>query len=108
MPLTQLFLHETGVTDLSPLEGMPLAEITLPHHVTKGVDVLRRMKALAKIYGQPGGEVTDLTPLRGMPLTGLFLNESGVTDLSPLEGMQLREIYLPTRVEKGMRPTPRA
>ena len=57
MPLTSLcLLGCDDVTDLSPLEGMQLVKVSLPSRVTKGMDVIRRMKSLTRINGQPADE----------------------------------------------------
>jgi uncharacterized membrane protein len=50
MPLTALWIYRTGITDLTPLQGMPLEEIRLtPKNITKGLDILRDMKNLKTI-----------------------------------------------------------
>ncbi|MGA2035583.1 MAG: tetratricopeptide repeat protein, partial [Thermoguttaceae bacterium] len=57
MPLTWLHLYGCdNAKDLSPLEGAELSEIGLPPHVTKGMDVIRRMKSLKTINNQPAEE----------------------------------------------------
>ena len=43
-------IDNTGVTDLTPLQGMPLEEIHLtPKNITRGLDILRDMKSLKTI-----------------------------------------------------------
>jgi hypothetical protein len=50
MPLRVLWIHNTGITDLNPLQGMPLEEIRLtPKNVTRGLGILRDMKSLKTI-----------------------------------------------------------
>jgi Leucine-rich repeat (LRR) protein len=50
IPLTALAIENTDVTDLGPLQGMPLAEVRLtPKKITRGLDVLRDMKSLQTI-----------------------------------------------------------
>ncbi len=50
MPLRLLWIYETGITDLTPLQGMPLEEMRLtPKNITRGLDVLRDMKSLKTI-----------------------------------------------------------
>jgi formylglycine-generating enzyme required for sulfatase activity len=50
MPLMALWIDETGITDLNPLQGMPLEDIRLtPKNITKGLDILRDMKSLKTI-----------------------------------------------------------
>jgi hypothetical protein len=48
--VTDLDLAQTGITDLTPLQGMPLGEIRLtPKNITRGLDILRDMKSLKTI-----------------------------------------------------------
>ena len=48
--LRALDLEDTGVTDLSPLQGMTLGDIRIPaKNITQGLDVLRAMKSLNTI-----------------------------------------------------------
>ena len=50
MALRKLAIQNTGVTDLTPLQGMPLEEIRLtPKNITRGLDILRDMKSLKTI-----------------------------------------------------------
>ena len=50
MPLTWLWIDDTGITDLNPLQGMLLEEIHLtPKKITRGLDILRDMKSLKTI-----------------------------------------------------------
>jgi hypothetical protein len=50
MALTKLSIDHTGVTDLTPLQGMPLEEIRLtPKNITRGLNMLRDIKSLKTI-----------------------------------------------------------
>src|SRR5262249_33721098 len=50
MPLKTLFVNTPGVTDLRPLQGLPLEDVRLtPENITKGLDALRHMKGLKTI-----------------------------------------------------------
>jgi serine/threonine protein kinase/formylglycine-generating enzyme required for sulfatase activity/Leucine-rich repeat (LRR) protein len=50
VPLKTLSIYDTGITDLTPLQGMPLEEIRLtPKNITRGLDILRDMKSLKTI-----------------------------------------------------------
>jgi hypothetical protein len=45
-----LWIENTGITDLTPLQGMPLEEIHLtPKNITQGLNILRDMKGLKTI-----------------------------------------------------------
>src|SRR5262249_28119575 len=50
MPLKVLWVENTGITDLTPVQGMPLEDIILtPRSITWGLDILRDMKNLKTI-----------------------------------------------------------
>jgi serine/threonine protein kinase/uncharacterized membrane protein len=50
MPLRVLWIYNTGITDLTPLQDMPLEDIRLtPKNITHGLDILRAMKSLKTI-----------------------------------------------------------
>ncbi len=54
MPLEVLDIRSTAVTDLTPLEGMSLRYLGFtPHSITKGLDVVRRMRTLTSIVATP-------------------------------------------------------
>ena len=43
-------MYDTPITDLTPLQNMPLERITLtPKNITRGLDILRDMKGLKTI-----------------------------------------------------------
>jgi len=64
-------LSNSGVTDLAPLQGLPLIQLELDN--------------LA---------ISDLSALKGMPLKNLYLTNTKVTDLTPLAGMNLDILWL--------------
>jgi BspA type Leucine rich repeat region (6 copies) len=50
VPLKALAIQHTGITDLTPLRGMPLEKIRLtPKNIARGLDLLRGMKGLKTI-----------------------------------------------------------
>ena len=69
MMLSQLDCGDSQVSNLSPVETMPLTSLQLR-----------------------GSRVTDLRPLQGKKLAFLQIANTAVTDLSPLKGMPLREL----------------
>ena len=99
MPLTELRVLSTPISDLSPLRGMSLTSL-----IVYGAG--GKLSDLSPLEGMPlrelnlsamGGErlVEDLAPLKGMPLTDLDLDGfEHVSDLSPLERMQLHRLNL--------------
>jgi serine/threonine protein kinase len=64
MPLTSLDIsHCSDLHDLSALEGMRLETIALStRNITRGMDVLRRMKTLRTIANAPGGKGPEPYP----------------------------------------------
>ena len=50
MRLMELNIANTAITDLTPLQGMPLEHVRLtPKNITRGLDILRDMKSLKTI-----------------------------------------------------------
>jgi hypothetical protein len=50
MPLMRLWIQNTGITDLTPLQCIPLEEIRLtPKNITRGLDILRDRKSLKTV-----------------------------------------------------------
>jgi internalin A len=75
---------QSGISDLSPLAGIPFNALDL--------------------RGQP---VSDLSPLKGMPLRLLGIEDTRVTDLKPLAGMKLEKLYLNNTPVSDARPLAR-
>lgn len=82
--------EQAELTDLSPLQGMALTELSLAGcGQVRDLTPLKGMK-LVKLDLNRCGQLRDLSPLRGLPLTWLSLAQCGqVHDLSPLKGMPL-------------------
>jgi Leucine-rich repeat (LRR) protein len=110
MPITNLHIH-APVTDLAPLRGMPVAELTLIGGAATSLEPLRGMPLTHLTLSQmplpdisalrglklkelrlDGTRTADLSPLQGMPLTRLDLANLPVSDLTPLEGMPLQSL----------------
>ena len=90
LPITEIGLNRTKVTDLTPLKGLRLRRLNL-----EGISV----SDLSPLAGMPlewldvsGSKVSDLTPLKGMPLEWLGVSGSKVSDLTPLKGMPLESL----------------
>ncbi|MFO0958885.1 MAG: protein kinase [Isosphaeraceae bacterium] len=90
LPLEELTCFETGVTDLSPLKGMPLKLLNCERTPVSDLAPLRGIPLSRLNLGRT--KVSDLAPLRGMRLVNLSIHDTGVSDLSPLEGMPLQEL----------------
>ncbi|MDD4870302.1 MAG: protein kinase [Kiritimatiellae bacterium] len=85
--------NRLDVTDLSPLMGMPLAELSLAgNNNIRNISPLERMPLMA--LDLTSTSVTDLSPLKGIPLTSLLLGFVPVSDISPLKGMPLTALSL--------------
>jgi hypothetical protein len=54
--LTSLWLTGTKVTDLSPLKGMPLKELSCDFQPERDAEILRSIKTLETINGKPAAE----------------------------------------------------
>ena len=67
--LDSLFIRNTPVSDLSPLEDLQLKELTIS-----------------------GSAVTDITPLSHLPLEVLYMDNIDVKDLSPITNMPLSRL----------------
>jgi Leucine-rich repeat (LRR) protein len=101
MPLTQLTCWNTQVSDLSALKGLPLALLECSNTHVSDLSPLKGMslKYLSCGYTQ----VSVLSPLEGMPLTDLYCENTAVTDLSPLKGMNLTVVrFTPKNITKGL------
>jgi serine/threonine protein kinase/formylglycine-generating enzyme required for sulfatase activity len=91
--MTGNFSQQAGISDLSPLTGLPLTELS--------VDGNSRLSDLSPLKGMSlqtlyahNSAISDLTPLTGMPLQHLALWEWSGSDLSPLKGMPLTELNI--------------
>jgi internalin A len=67
-----LDLSKCDLTDLSPLQGLPLTEL----------------------YLEDNARLADITALRGMPLQKLYLSRTRVENLGPLRGAPLEDLNL--------------
>ena len=80
--LRELSAVGTPVTDLAPLAGLPLTRLNIRN--TKVSDLEQLRDAPLKILDVASTAVRDLAPLAGMPLEAATLETTEVTDLSPL------------------------
>ena len=89
LPLRELSVSVTNVTDLTPLSQMKLTSLEVVScHNLSDLSPLSNLP-LESLYCGGYTQVTDLTPLKGLPLKNLDISYTGVTDLSPLTGSQL-------------------
>jgi len=71
MPLENLTICATQVSDLKPLKDLKLTSLNCD-----------------------SSRVTDLSPLTNLPLTTLMIHNTNVSDLSPVRGMRLRSLVM--------------
>jgi formylglycine-generating enzyme required for sulfatase activity len=89
-----------ALSDLSPLQGMPLTFLACGNTQVNNLAPLKGMPLT--ILSMDGTQVADLSPLEGMPLTILWCDKAKVTDLSPLARVkgplkELRCDFVPER-----------
>ena len=89
------FFGYRNVTRLTPLIGMPIAEMNL-----QGCGELRDLGPLRgmplKFLNISDTRVSDLSPLRGAPMVELLASDTPIHDLTPLKGMRLTAVNLST------------
>ena len=92
MPLRQLSLAYTSVSDLSHLKGKPLQSLTIAY---------APVESLTPLQGAPlmhlhlsSTKVHDLSPLTKMPLKTLHLDRTPITNLKPIASLPIRELRL--------------
>jgi hypothetical protein len=91
MPLTFLVCYFTKVSDLSPLKQ---AKLTYLHCGRTQVTDLSPLAGMPLTYlAIANSKFSDLTPLKGMPLESLWCSETRVTNLSPLKGLPLTNFH---------------
>ena len=92
LPLSDLACFGSGVTNLTPISGMPLHSLWLTGNwELTNLEPLKGMPLT--FFACDNSQVADLSPLSGMPLTYLICHVTKVADLSPLKGMPLEELY---------------
>jgi serine/threonine-protein kinase len=87
------------LSDLRPLDGMPLHELSVQNNQIEDLAPLAGLRLFRfNCYGNPkrsyGKPIKSLAPLKGMPLMDLSLTSLGDGDLSPLAGMPLTSLSI--------------
>jgi predicted Ser/Thr protein kinase len=80
--VTGLELPASGVSDLSPLRGLP------------GLKTLKCVGGFRSDNTTKDSRLLDLTSLKGLKLTSLDISNTNIADLSPLKGMPLTELII--------------
>ena len=92
LPLVMLGISECPVTDLSPLTGMPLEQLSAQE--TKVMDLTPLAKSRLRELYLLGSPVADLAPLAELPITQLNLVDTKVTDLADVRKMPLHTLWI--------------
>jgi tetratricopeptide (TPR) repeat protein len=93
LPLKTLDAQGCAIADLSPLRGMPLKSLSLNSIKVIDLEPLRGVPGLRNL-SLAGTAVRDLRPLQGLELKWLNLWETPVTDLTPLKGTQVSVLFI--------------
>lgn len=100
--IVQAHLAGSGVTDLSPLEGLPLEVLDVRGLPVSDLSALEGMP-LRELYAEET-RVSNLGPVAGLPLTKLYLSDTPARDLSPLAGVELDELNLVRTQVSDLKP----
>ena len=93
MPLTQVALNDTLVSDLSPLSGAPLVSASLAN--TRVIDLSPLAQAPLQYLNVSGTRVRDLSPFaNSTTLQQLRMDSSDVRDTEALRAMPLKVLSL--------------
>jgi Leucine-rich repeat (LRR) protein len=90
LPLESLNCNYNPITDISPLKKLPLKILKLAAPMLVDISPLKGMKLEEFYLASP--KVNDISVLKGMPLQRLAIDGTQVADLSPLRGMALRDL----------------
>jgi len=101
MPLQDLNLLGTGVTDLAPFRGMTLKFLWLNETPVSDISPLSDCPLVSLTLHKT--LVKDLGPLANSRLERLHIGETPMSDLTPLKGLSLKRfIFTPGRITKGI------
>jgi serine/threonine protein kinase len=93
LPLIQLWVHQSDVDDLSPLQGMKLDLINITSTLVSDLSPLRGMPLKKLEAGW--SKIRDLAPVEGAPIEYLDIRGLGLTDFSFLRGFPLKVLQAP-------------
>lgn len=103
LPLDQLALEDNRrLSDISALRGMPLQKLYLSRTRVENLGPLRR--APLQELNLVGTRVKDLSPLSECPIEMLWLTGCPVTDISPLRRVPLISLTLQDTLVTDLRP----
>ncbi|MCG6157011.1 serine/threonine-protein kinase [Rubinisphaera margarita] len=93
LPLTTLDISNSSVSDLSPLRGLNLKKIYCAHTKISDLSPLAGM-SLEVLFFWCNEQLSDLSPVAGMPLKYVNCDLCSISDLSPLKGMPLERLAI--------------
>ena len=95
LPLERLQLAGNNVVDLSPLESLPLlTSLNLDGNPVMDITPLSRLARL-QVLDASYTHIYDLSPLAGLhALEYLYVNNAKLTDVSPLAGLNLKACFV--------------
>ena len=91
--LCWLDLHDSAISDLSVLEGIPLVELDIAATKVSDLAPLAKFTTLRSLNVSET-EVSDLSPLSKLPLDILNISHTNIRDLSPITNMSLRVLWI--------------
>ena len=92
LPLEELQIDYSPVSDLSPLKGMQLKRLNLWNWIGSDLTPLHGMP-LRELNLGGNRQLADISPLAGSPIEFLCINLTRVSDLSPLRGAPIKRLY---------------
>jgi hypothetical protein len=92
MPLRRLIMHSVKAISFAPLSGLPLVELRMVKSGISDLTPLARLRLeILQIAGNP---LSSLSPIAGMPLRDLDLDGIPAEDFTPLKGLPLEVLIL--------------
>ena len=88
----RVIINYSNIFDLSPLQNMPIRELSLFGCKINNIDILKGMP-LEYLYLSETG-VTSLKPITGAPLSELKIRNCNISDITPIKGMKLKSLVL--------------
>jgi len=86
-------LNNCGISDVTPLKGLPLRHLELWESKVRDLSPLFGMR-LTRLNIGGCTNVDDLSAIKGMPLESLLMSRTRAADLSPLEGAPLKYLNI--------------
>ncbi len=92
LPITELDLSFTSVSDLSALEGMPLEKLIIENTKVENIEILQTLPL--KILNINNTKVSDISFLENLPLESLEMQNLDISDAEVLRNMPLTKLNI--------------